>query len=258
MEILKVLNLGWGVQSWTLAAMVALGELETVDLAIHSDTTWERSATYEFAEQWTPWLANHGVKVVTVRDEAAARGTKVHVPAFTAGEGVHGQIRRQCTNDWKIQPIRRYISEELDRRGLKKSPGIVEQWLGISLDEWHRAKDPDVRYIQNRYPLLEMEMSRQDCVRWLINHGLPVPPKSSCVFCPYHGRKAWQEMKREGGADWEIALEYDAQIRNIRPPNPLFIHPACKPLADAVDIPEDHGMVQSSLLEECDSGHCFL
>ena len=31
---MKVISLGWGVQSFTLAAMVALGELEPVDYAI--------------------------------------------------------------------------------------------------------------------------------------------------------------------------------------------------------------------------------
>lgn len=35
---LKVLSLGWGVQSWTLAAMVALKELPPVDYAVHADT----------------------------------------------------------------------------------------------------------------------------------------------------------------------------------------------------------------------------
>lgn len=260
--MIKVLNLGWGVQSWTLAAMVALGELEQVDFAIHSDTTWERSATYDFARQWGPWLEQRGVPVITVSDVEQARKVwtdKTDIPAFTAGAGVDGQLRRQCTGRWKITPIREFISAELERQGIRKTPGIVEQWLGISLDEWHRAKDPDVRYIRHRYPLLDRGMTRADCVAWLGRNGLPVPPKSACVFCPYHNRLAWQEMKRQGGADWEIALQVDAQIRNVRPPYPLFVHPARKPLAEAVDIPEDHGMAQPGLFDiECDSGHCFL
>ena len=50
---MKVISLGWGVQSFTLAAMVALGELEPVDYAIHADTTHESILTYRFAEKWT-------------------------------------------------------------------------------------------------------------------------------------------------------------------------------------------------------------
>lgn len=270
---LTTISLGWGVQSWTLAAMAALGELPSVDVALHSDTTWEREETYRFAARWTSWLEARGVKVVTVRDAAQAAAVttlKTDIPAFTAGQDGHliidGQLRRQCTGRWKIEPQRLWIVAELARRGLKKTPGVVEKWLGISQDEWQRAKHADVKYITHRYPLLEKQMTRADCIAWLEACGLPVPPKSACVFCPFHNKAAWQEMKRGGGQDWEIALQVDAQIRDTRPPYPLFVHRARKPLAEAVQIPEDHGMEQGGLFDRvededavtCDSGHCFL
>ena len=53
---LKILSLGWGVQSWTLAAMAALGEIPMPDYALHADTTHEMAGTYAHAEKWTPWL----------------------------------------------------------------------------------------------------------------------------------------------------------------------------------------------------------
>ena len=68
-KAIKVLSLGWGVQSFTLAAMVALGEFEQVDLAINADTTHEVSWTYTFAEKYTPWLQERGVKVETVKPD---------------------------------------------------------------------------------------------------------------------------------------------------------------------------------------------
>ena len=74
---LRIISLGWGVQSWTLAAMAALGEIPPVDFAVHADTTWEASGTYEHAGTWGPWLATHGVEVVTVqgkRDRCRAGG----------------------------------------------------------------------------------------------------------------------------------------------------------------------------------------
>jgi hypothetical protein len=267
---MKVLSLGWGVQSWTLAAMVALGELEPIDLAIHADTTWERKTTYDFAKRWTPWLEGKGVKVITTASantnpvryysgETLGDYQGVAIPAFTINDGKQGQIRRQCTQDWKINAIRQLVSTELQARGLKKTSGVVEQWLGISEDEWHRAKDSDVKYITHRYPLLERGMRRGDCVTWLERAGLEVPGKSACVFCPYHNRLAWQEMKRNEPDDWEIALKVDAAIRDVRPPYPLFVHSSRLPLEEAVSIPEDHGYSQIDMFnEECDSGHCFL
>lgn len=281
---LTVLSLGWGVQSWTIAAMVALGELSPVDFAIHADTTWERQATYEFAAQWTPWLEARGVQVVTVSDSqpmSDLASFKTDIPAYTLnmtaiagdapppfftgnGSNIKGRLRRQCTGDWKLNPMRRRISEELQDRGLNKTPGIVEQWIGITVDEIQRAKDSDVRYITHRFPLLELGMTRGDCLRWLEAHDLPAPVKSSCTFCPFHNAAVWQEMKRENGPDWQQAVEVDVRIRNERPPYPLFVHRSCIALEDAVTIPEDFGYSQLDLLAsddadaECDSGACFL
>lgn len=243
--------------------MSALGELPRVDVAIHSDTQHERQATYAFAAQWTPWLAERGVQVATVTNEGRGGtdvvigGNKTPIPAYTKGIGGTGVIRRQCTNSWKIQPIRRYLQEH-------RAGQPVELWLGISTDEWHRAKDADAQYIKHRWPLIELGMSRADCLAWLEAHGLPSPGKSSCVFCPFLAKRAWQNMKREGGADWQHAVEMDAAIRNVRPPDQLFVHAACEPLGKAVVIPEDYGYSQLDMLAsadddaECDSGFCFL
>lgn len=267
---LKVISLGWGVQSWALAAMVALGELEPVDFAIHSDTTWEREETYKFAKRWTPWLQDRGVKVITVASEATRGQIKdewagTFVPAFTVGpDGSRGQLRRQCTGRWKITPMRRHIASYLNEKGLKKTPGVVEQWLGITLDEWHRAKDSDVRYIHHQFPLLDLRMKRSDCISWLKKNNLGIPEKSSCTFCPYHNKLTWQKMKRQDGLDWKEAVWVDQRIRDERPPYPLFVHDARKPLPEAVVIPEDFGARQLELLDvndqdiSCDSGYCFL
>lgn len=257
------ISLGWGVQSFVLAAMSALGELPKVDVAIHSDTTHERQATYEFAAQWTPWLEARGVKVATVINDGregtdvVIGGREIPIPAHATSPKGDGRIRRQCTGAWKIRPIRRYLQQH--RQGQQ-----VELWLGITTDEFQRAKDSDVGYITHRYPLLELGMSRADCLSWLATHNLPSPGKSSCSFCPFLSRRAWEQMKRENGSDWQHALEVDAAIRDVRPPGQLFVHPKRVPLDEAVVIPEDNGYSQLDLLAsddadaECDSGYCFL
>ena len=258
---LTYLSLGWGVQSWTLAAMVALGELPPVDLAIHADTTHEAAGTYAHAAKWTPWLEERGVKVVTVtadntevvREWSGSRS--VTIPAFSLdASGSNGQVNRQCTGHWKIIPIRRCLRQLLPN----PKPGAVECWQGISLDEWSRMRDSDVRYIVNRYPLVERRLTRRDCVSWLMAHGLDVPPKSACVFCPYHSLGHWKAMKAEGGQDWEWAEAVDSAVRDQRPNHKCFIHPARKPLAAAVKIPEDEGAKQLGMDLPCDGGVCFV
>jgi len=263
---LRALSLGWGVQSWTLAAMAALGEIEPIDVAVHADTMHEASATYAHAKKWTPWLEERGVKVVTVFPKTSNVVVEnwngsVLIPAYTVDNaGKRGQVRRQCTNHWKIQPIRRYLRTLLAK---KPKPGDLQLVMGISFDEALRMKDSDVQYATHDYPLVDKRIRRKDCIQWLEQHDLDVPPKSSCVFCPYRNRLSWQELKRKGGWDWDHAIEADTAIRHKREKAArleLFVHPFRRPLAEAVSIPEDVGARQLMLGEDdptCDSGFCF-
>ena len=263
---MKILSMGWGVQTWTLAAKIAQGEMEPVDFMVFADTGHEGAETYAFAERWTPWLEERGCSVITVhaertdvvREDWTRPG--VMIPAFTfdAATGNPGQVRRQCTDDWKIAPIRRFIRGELVRQGLRRTPGIVETLQGISRDEWMRMRTSDVAYITHRYPLVDQGLTRTDCKVWLEEQGLPLPPKSACTFCPFHSVAAWQQLKRDGGSDWREAVAVDAIVRDKRPDHgPLFVHPHRKPLAEAVAIPEDEGASQLSFEDSCDSGFCF-
>ena len=130
----------------------------------------------------------------------------------------------------------------------------VEQWLGISTDEALRMKPARVKYITNRWPLIELGMSRNDCKAWLKEHGLPEPPKSACVFCPYHSVREWREVQ-SNDADWEKAVQVDAMIRNVRPPNDLYIHPARIPL-DQIDFRTEQEKGQLTLWDEECEGLC--
>ena len=261
---MRVLSLGWGIQSWTLAAMMALEEMPRADFLVHADTTWEKEATYAHAKRWTPWLEEHGLRVVTVRSDRTKVIEKwesetegIMIPAFTLAykDGKRGQLRRQCTRTWKIDPIRRFVSQKLQGRGLKKRPGAVVSVLGISWDESLRMRDSDVRYVANEYPLVDRRMTRQDCIVWLERHGLPIPPKSSCVFCPYHDKAGWDGMARTGGPDWDVSVRVDRAVRNKRRNFDLFVHPYRRPLDEAL---KDDGQLTLWPEATCDGGYCFV
>lgn len=246
----RVLSLGWGVQSWTLAAMAALGDIPKVDVAIHADTLHERANTYLFAREWALWLDQRGVRVVTVSDRqqdgTADKWGGVFIPAFTHDGRSAGMLRRQCTERWKIRPMRRWLRENL--------PGHVDLLIGISTDEALRQKPSDVQYVTNTWPLIELGMSRADCVAYLKDRGLPVPTKSSCTFCPFHDTAEWRDVKSDP-VDWNEAVSVDNALRNLRPPYPLFVHPSRTPLY-SVDLrtAEEHGQLR--LWDEECSGVC--
>ena len=263
--LLVYLSLGWGVQSWALAAMIALGYLPPIDIALHSDTGHEARGTYDHARKWTPWLEERGVPVTTLHPENNlvvrhdwGNSSSVQIPAFTLGRqtGSEGTIKRQCTRHWKIIPIRRHLRSLLPPG--RPRDGAVIPLQGISLDEWQRMKDSDVRYIVNRYPLVDLRMTRMDCVAWLQQQGLDVPPKSACTFCPFHSRREWQDLKERGGPDWQRAVEIDELVRHQRDLHDLFVHPARKPLEQAVRIPRDDGAEQLEMEIPCDGGACFV
>lgn len=229
MAEMRVISLGWGVQSWGLAAMSALGKLPPVDYAIHADTGWERLETYAFAEKWTPWLEGRGVPVVTVQGpychKALELNGSVTPPMFTVGPEGRGMLYRTCTDRWKIRPMQRWLRS----KGVSK----LEQWIGITLDESHRAKQGNVQYIVNRHPFLEMldrPWTRGMVVHWLQEQGLEVPVSSNCVICPYQTDLEWRRLKMAGNGDWERAVEVDRAIRDKRPSYKCYLHSSRQPL----------------------------
>jgi hypothetical protein len=250
---MKILSLGWGIQSYTLAAMSACGDIEKVDCAIHADTLHESALTYEFARKWKAWLIDKGVKVITVINPTgdlmkSIQIGQTYMPVFTIGKnGKKGQALRSCTDRWKIVPMHRWLQE--NRKGQS-----VEMWIGISTDEALRMKPSGVKYITNRWPLIEKGMSREDCRGYLEDHKLEVPPKSACTFCPYHNSYEWRRIQHNA-LDWQEATTIDKAIRNIRPPLRLFVHPARKPL-ETIDLRTEQEKGQMNLWDEECSGIC--
>jgi hypothetical protein len=230
--------------------MSALGEVERVDFALHADTGYERAETYKFAKEWTLWLVEHGIEVKTVhRRETRGIESQMQkhlacmIPAFSSHFYRHkpGQLQRLCTPDWKIQPMNKVMK------------GKAELWLGISTDEALRMKPNKLQRITNRWPLIEMDMSRNDCVTWLKAHELEVPTKSSCYFCPYHDSRAWRDIM--AGEDREKTIAIDHAIRQVRAHKnvELYIHPSRKPI-EKVNF--DRYTLQMNLWDEECEGIC--
>ena len=217
---MRVLSWGCGVQSTTLGEMSAQGILDPLDAIITADTGWERQATYTAREFYTERWRSMGLRVEIVsagdiRREGAVE--HIHLPFWTSDGG---PLRRQCTRHFKITPVKRMARQVAGYHATQPphpQPETIEQWLGISLDEWPRAKPSRVKFIRHRWPLLEQKMARQDCVAWLAKQGLPVPVKSACVCCPYRQASSWLEMKAEAPGEFADAVRFDEENRH----NPL-------------------------------------
>jgi hypothetical protein len=163
--LLRIISLGAGVQSTTMALMAAHGDLGPMpDCAIFADTQDEPQAVYDHLA----WLMSPNVLPFPVHVTTAGRlsGTlragndEARIPPFVSAGGLS---KRQCTRNFKLKPIKRETRRILGvgARGYV-APGVVEQWIGISTDEAIRKTPSRVRYIVNRHPLIEKWMSRDD------------------------------------------------------------------------------------------------
>lgn len=264
---MRVISLGAGVQSSTLFLMSCLGQLEKADCAIFADTQQEPSAVYTYLSWLEHQGREHGIPVYRVTGgdlgaDALARkdgekGRYANIPFYLKWPdgGSGGMMRRQCTGDYKLDPIKRKIRELLKERDEK----VAEMWIGISVDELQRMRDSGVKYIENHYPLVDRRMSRHDCLAWYDSHGFPAPPRSACVFCPYRKDAEWARLKREDPKGFQAAVEFDEQIRQmpgIR--GTCYVHRSMKPLKDVdFDNPEDNGQLDFGFAGECE-GMCGL
>jgi hypothetical protein len=82
--------------------------------------------------------------------------------------------------------------------------------IGISVDELMRARDSDVRYMRNTFPLLDLGWRREDCVAFLAAQGLGDTPKSSCIGFPIRSSCDDSECCR---VDLQVACALGAEER---------------------------------------------
>ena len=257
---LRVISLGAGVQSSVLALMAARGEIGPMPGgAIFADTQWEPKEVYthlDWLETQLPFPV-HRVTKGNIREDTL--NGRVQIPVFTTT----GMTMRQCTKDYKIDPVTRKLRELLGlkfRQNAPKKP-VVELWMGISTDEVQRLKLAHHKFISHRWPLIEESMARSDCLRWFAeHHPNRVLAKSACIGCPFHSNAEWRRIKKTMPEAWTDAVDFDAQLRqsqiNYKGKDQLFLHRSCVPL-DEVDLATavDKGQQEFGFLEECD-GMC--
>ena|ERR1051326_614316 len=247
--------------------MAARGEISPMpDCAIFADTKAEPETTYRHLE----WLQKelpfpvHRVSAGDLRAQIVGamqgRNRMDGRPPFFTSRG--GMLRRQCTHDFKIRPIVKKIRELIGLRVRSRGPKhpVVQEWLGITIDEAVRVKPSRFSYIEHRWPLIEMKLSRNDCIQWFEKQGYEVPQKSACTFCPFRDDAAWLALKQRDPSAFSDAVQIDETIRagvpgRNRPDyEQWFVHRSRQPLAEVnFSQPKNSNL----LLNECE-GRCGI
>lgn len=260
------------MQSSALLIASARGLLPRLDAAIFADTGWEPRAVYAHLDRLERDIAEPAgipvrrVSSGNIRDDALNPAHRfASMPLFIRNpDGGDGMLRRQCTNEYKLKPIKRAVREMLGYPGRTYIPRGVyaEQWIGISTDEIGRARDSGLKFSRNVFPLLDLGWSRDDCREYLTAEGFGETPKSACIGCPYHGNAQWRKLRNDSPEEWKDAVDFDASIRsgNARATAngvPLlgqaFLHRSRKPLDKA---PIDHVTRNERAAESGDPDGC--
>jgi hypothetical protein len=233
--------------------MIAHGELDPVQGAIFADTGWEPRKVYE----WLHWLekqlpfpvyrvqrGNLRADTLSCSNTTGQRFAAIPWHMLTPN-GERAMGRRQCTAEYKIAPLTRQTRGLIGLAPRQRAKGIMcEMLIGISTDEALRMKPSREAWKVHRWPLIEKGMSRSDCLAWMERKGYPLPPKSSCIGCPFHSDHEWRAIKADPEA-WADAIEVDAAIRQqpgMR--GQQFMHRSCRPLAEVdFSTAKDHGQV---------------
>jgi hypothetical protein len=178
------------------------------DLITFADVGGEKPDTYHHVRLMDEWLERVGFprvtwckKITTSRvDYSDLEGNCVDnetLPSLAFG-------MKSCSIKWKHTPQDYIVMGcksgpnvcaphplwiEARRAGVKpiKLIGYDNGTADIRRSKKLKGEDDNFRYV---YPLQTLGWGREDCIKAIIEEGLPVPVKSACFFCP--ASKKWE------------------------------------------------------------------
>lgn len=282
------LNLGAGVQSTALYLMAIDGDEPLVprfDAAIFADTQEEPDEVYRHLE----WLEKQGgaeIVRITAGSLGAALeagsdangntrtdgGHYISIPAYYSEPqtGKAGITQRQCTADFKVKPIEKWIREQGGWVGRPIPKDVaIHQYMGLSFDEPKRVIRVNQRFMAKpsnwkvHFPLWEMQYTRGDCQAYLRKRMPYEVPRSACVFCPFKSDDEWRRLKANDPNGWGRAVHIDNVCRTGTGLDAhRFLHKSCVPLDQADLRPADEKSGQMNMFahlrgfqDECE-GYC--
>jgi hypothetical protein len=166
------------------------------DAILFADVGAEKDETYAYLPIINKYLKRHGFPTVTVvRYEP--QNFKHYPPYATLEQNclTNGTLPSEafgfgsCSMKWKAAPQKKWLQSWAPAIECWANGGKIRRAIGFDnsgADKKRRCAaesitDKDFDYW---YPLQEWGWDRETCKAQIAAAGLPVPPKSSCFFCP--------------------------------------------------------------------------
>ena len=194
---MRIISLGGGIQS-TVLCLMAFAGLIKCDAIVFADTGSEMPHTYATIQQLSAMAADAGIPFFIVSNH----GKKLH-EEYMKNETLPMVGISSCTINFKISPIRRWLRANQDESGEKPWSTVL---LGITTDEANRVRKSDLLWVENEFPLVDMGMSRQDCIKYLEDFPELSVKKSGCFMCMYQPAKSWVNLKVNEPKLFDVAM----------------------------------------------------
>jgi len=190
------------------------------DAILFADTGGEKPATYKFLEVMDAWLAKNNMPMLTrLKYRPSRAGSQVweSLEHECLGSGTLPSLAygwHKCSAKWKVDPQMKWLSDWEAGQAAIADGHKIRKAIGFRVGEERRRKD----HIQDPgtvkvYPLLEWKWDQEDCRAAITRAGLPMPPKSSCFFCPASARSEVAKLALQHPElfDRAVAMERNAR-----------------------------------------------
>ena len=271
---MKILSCGAGMQSSALHLMSCENALAKIR---GEPPVWPQVPIYDISIFWDlgfepPWVkkqveflanAGHscGVPLVILDSplytdfmENFGERRTISIPWWTIKEDGHkSKMPRNCTIDYKVELISKYDRWEL--LGYKKGQRLREEdkkahemHMGFSAEESRRCKESPNPMFVNKFPLVEMRLTRADNFAYIKDVWGLETKASACSFCPFHKNYFFKFLRENEPEQYAQVVGVDELLRDKNPKPPmdsdLFISRSRKRLMDLTD-------------EDCNDAECF-
>ncbi|RKZ15004.1 hypothetical protein DRQ53_10135 [bacterium] len=216
--MLSVLSFGGGVNSTALLCGL-LERHERPDAILFADTGGEKPETYQHVKDMESWLFSRGfaqtkglcittVKYDTGPNESLEAESLANKTLPSLAFGFKG-----CSVKWKRQPMDRWIKKWWCAQAAWDNHIPVYRLIGIDAGEAHRGKIPDDKRFRYKFPLIEWDWGREECIEAIERAGAPMPAKSACWYCPASRKAEVLKLAAEHPELHEraVAMERNAQ-----------------------------------------------
>jgi hypothetical protein len=304
----QIISSGLGVQSSFLQKKGEKGMFGFKPyLSVFGDTKVEPQSVYQWMEELRSATSTpiHVVSAGNLAEASLRTGIskktgnawiKGLIPAFVKNfDGSKGILGRQCTEDFKILPIRRFLRDEVisksewkewktrHKNALKK----LSDW-NISVKEakhnkqvpplrpkeaWEECQDDPLIVLWIGISIDEADRAKESRVPWirhwnpLLDHGIsrshcqkgvPGAPRSACRFCPFHSDAEWIRQRDEEPDEFEQSVSYEKKLQAAAKgilKGVPYLHDSLKPLDEVVFDTRPSHMQLDLFRNEC-SGMC--